>query len=136
MFFAFPGYFVYHSNTGEYFIHHKVGLILILLRKEKKNYNLEYVSLLVDIYTSCLKYCSVQFSFTFCMVLSNWLCPILALFQILTYQKNTLFLLQKFLPSLLTCCLSLNFRPLLRTMHFWYCFEAAILGAISKKNCL
>ena len=51
MFSAFPVYFVYHANTGEYFIHLKVGWILILLRKEKI-YNLKYVSIFVDIYTS------------------------------------------------------------------------------------
>lgn len=44
------------------FIYHKVGWILILLRKEKKNYISMYVSLLVYIYTSCQSDYSVQSS--------------------------------------------------------------------------
>lgn len=44
------------------FIYHKVGWILILLRREKKNYNSMYVSLLVYIYTSGQSYYSVQSS--------------------------------------------------------------------------
>lgn len=60
------------------FIYHKVGWILILLRKEK-NYNSMYVYLLVYIYTSCQSYYSVQSLFGFCILPCTWFCPLFTL---------------------------------------------------------